>query len=161
MRKDSGKRVVEEISPSVDSHSTLLEYYRVEAELRRIHLVVVVDIADVIGVQRDIAQMQRPLRIGVNVNDFPVSNSEPIYLERVDALDRVLPALVFQRHLTRRLGSQLGQVDVHVRVREQDVSDDMAGKQFAPLNVKAHLRQIGDRRIWMSVLRDDQPVENQ
>ena len=77
MRKDSGKRVVEEISPSVDSHSTLLEYYRVEAELRRIHLVVVVDIADVISGEIEIRQMQRKAKLAAAQNEEPTAPEGP------------------------------------------------------------------------------------
>jgi hypothetical protein len=50
---------------------------------------------------------------------------------------------------------------MHMRMREQHVRDYVAGKQLAPLNVKFHLRHIGDRRSWMSVLLHDQTVENQ
>src|ERR1700735_607032 len=119
------------------------------------------DVANVIGAQRNVSQLQGTLRIGVDISDFTVLNPEQVYLEWVDCLERILPALFAHRHWICFFGTQLDEIDVHVWMREQDVGDYVARKQLAPLNIKFHLRQIGDGRSRMTVLLHDQASKNQ
>src|SRR5579864_3374898 len=126
---------------------------------RRIYLVAVVDIADVVGAEGQVSEMERPIRIGIYISELAVANSEHINLERIDSLNRVLPSLFAERHRVRFFRSQLGQIDVDVRMGQQDVGDYVAGKNLAQLNVKPHPRYIRDWRVRMFILMNDQPIQ--
>ena len=72
---------------------------------RWIDLVLVVDVANVIGAQRNVAQVQRTLRVSIDLSDFSVLNLEEVNFERVDRLERILPALLAQWYWVRFLSS--------------------------------------------------------
>src|SRR5271170_72946 len=50
---------------------------------------------------------------------------------------------------------------MHRWMREQDVGNYVAREQFAPLNAKYDLRQVGDCGSWVGVLLPDQTAESQ
>src|ERR1700686_5510406 len=97
-------------------------------ERRRIYLVAIVDIADVVGAEGQVSEMKRPIRIGIYVSELAVANSEQVNLEGIDSLNRVLPSLFTERRRVGFFRSQLGQIDMDVRMGQQDVGDYLAGK---------------------------------
>src|SRR6266851_2536580 len=130
-------------------------------EWRRIHLVAVMDIADVISAERQVSEMERPVRISINISELTVANSEPVNLERVYRLNRVLPSLLTERHRVGFFRAQLDQIDMHVRMRQQHVGDYVTLEDLAPLDMKRHPRHIGDRRVRMFILMHNQPIESE
>src|SRR5277367_5699400 len=105
--------------------------------------------------------MKWPLRISIDVSGLTILDPEQIYLERINRFDGVLPTLLAERHRVRFFGPQLGEIDMYVWMRQQEVGDDAAEKQLVPLDAEFHLRQNRHRRCRMSVLANNQIAKSQ
>src|SRR5271155_611074 len=105
--------------------------------------------------------MKWPLRIGIDVSGLTILDPEQINLERINGFDGVLPTLLAERYRVRFFSPQLGEIDMHVWMRQQEIRNDTAGKQLAPLDAEFSLRQNGHRRCRMSVLTDNQAAKSQ
>src|SRR6267154_2563536 len=128
---------------------------------RREYLVAVVDIADVVGAEGQVSEMKRPVWIGIYISELTGANSEPVNLERIDRLNRVLPSLLAERNRVGFFRTQLDQIDLHARMGQQDVGNYVTGENLAPLDMKRHPRHVGDRRVRMLILMHDETIESQ
>src|SRR5437867_1128536 len=117
------------------------------------------DVADVRGDEVEVAQAQRLEGPLVDVRHVTVANLEVIDLERVDSLQRVLPAALLDRGRVGDLLARLRQVDVDRRLLDLDVGDEAPGEQRSPVDAGAQALDSKNGRIGMSVLNDRQALQ--
>jgi hypothetical protein len=67
-----------------------------------------VDIADVVGREVELPQVQWRVHLILNVNDISVIDNETVNLEWVSSLERVLPTFLPQRNAALLFRYQLG-----------------------------------------------------
>jgi hypothetical protein len=75
-----------------------------------------VDIPNVIRYDLQMLELDRPARISIDVSDVAVLDAEAIDFEWIDALQRLLPALLFDTSMAGFLGAQLRQINAGDRL---------------------------------------------
>jgi hypothetical protein len=76
-------------------------------------------------------------------------------LERVDRLDRLLPAALLDGSGIGDLLPRLSQIDVQHRVVDEEVADQPPVNEGAPMHARAEERDARDRRLRMRVLHHE------
>ena len=112
---------------------------------------------------RDLDPCQRErLEAGVvDVGDLAVRDADPVDLQRIDRLERLLPALVLHRRLVRGLPLQVLAVGVDLRAVDAEVRDQASEEEGLPLHAGVEALHLEHRRIGMLVLDDDEVGERQ
>src|SRR4029450_9240784 len=90
----------------------------------------------------------------VDVRDVAVSDLEVVDLERIDRLQRLLPAALLHRYAIGDLLASLRQIDMNRRLVDLDYGDAASERARAPVDAAAQTLDPQDRRLRMLVLRD-------
>src|SRR5207249_10852646 len=93
----------------------------------------------------EVADAQRLERALVDVGDVAVANLEMVDLQRVDGLQRVLPAALLHRGWVGDLLPRLRQVEVDFGLFELDVADGAPIEQSGPVGPRAQARDAEQR----------------
>ncbi len=115
LRAGAGEGLFEKVRVAVDSGAAGVEDHQGRVEAGRVGVVGRVNIADVIGDEVEIREVQRRIHLILDVHDVAVVNSETVDLDRIDSLERVLPSLLPQRNAALLFRHQLRLIDVDLR----------------------------------------------
>src|SRR5262249_7235110 len=151
----------EKVGVAVDAELAFLEDLGVGAQGGRIDSIPRVHIADVLGDHVDLPEGQRLVRSLVDVRDPAVDDPHPVDLERIDRLERLLPALLVEGRRVFRLLLDVRSVGVELRLLEPEVRDHSTEDQRFPLHARVEPRDMQHRRLRMGVLDEDEVVKGQ
>jgi hypothetical protein len=125
-----------------------------------IHAVGRADVADVVGSEEDVRELQGPGRILVDVSEGAVIDLEQVDLERIDGERRLLPSPFVDGNLVVVLLPQLRQVQVDLRLIEREIRNEFQLQELAPLHARLQSRKHRHERVGMRVLPDRHVVES-
>ena len=128
---------------------------------RRIRAFPGVDVADVGGPRIDLRELERALRIVVDVGQRPVPDAEKVDLQRVDRLDGFLPALAVDGDLVRELAPQLRKVHVRHGPIDREVGDGSEKEQLPPVHARVEPGHEEDRGLGVRLLPDHDILQRQ
>ena len=151
-------RLGQEIGLAIRRHAALVEHEGRESNVGRIGTLARA-VADVGGDQVEIADVQRLEGALIDVRHVALLNLEVVDLQRIDRLERVLPAAFLDGSRVLDFLPRLRQIDVDGRLHELDVGNELAGQERAPVDARAQPLETDDRRLGMLVLRDHDVVE--
>src|ERR1700722_12205482 len=105
----------------IDGRATGVEDHQVSVKAGRVNVVGRLDIADIVGREVKLRQVQRRVYRILNIDDISILDCETVDLERVGSLERILPTLLPERNLVFLLRHQLRLIDVNLWMRKEHV----------------------------------------
>src|SRR5580658_4889071 len=161
LRAGARERLFEVVGVPVDSGPAGAEDYQVSVEPGWVSVFGRVNIADVVGREVEIRQMQWRVHCVLNVDDVAIIDSETVDLKRVGSFKRVLPSPLPEWDFVLLFRDQLRLIDVDLRVRKEDVRHNASREKLLHLDVEAHHRDVGDRRTRMRLLNNLEPIQGE
>src|SRR5262245_16895102 len=104
-------------------------------------MVRLLDVANVVGHEVQMGQVQGMLLAAFNIDHVSVIDYEAIDLERISLLQSVLPSAIPQRSRILALRRELRPVEVKGRADQAHVGDHACKQQLFPLNPETHNRK--------------------
>src|SRR5262249_61095537 len=121
-----------------------------------VHALLRLHVADVRGVDVEITQPKWLEGPAVDVGHVRALDAKVIHLERVDRLQRVLPAALLYRRGIGDLGAGLGEVDVKGGTIDEEITDQSTVEERAPVHAGAEQGNARHGRVRVRVLHHDQ-----
>ena len=151
---ERGVRLGEQVGPAGGADRAALEHARGEAHRRGVDPHFGVHVADIGGLELEVVDPQGLEGPVVLVGDVAPRDLEPVDLEGIDRLQRVLPPLVLHRGGVVDLLLGLGEIEDDHRPLDEDVADHPAGQEGPPVHARVEPADVRHRRVGMLMLDD-------
>jgi hypothetical protein len=127
----------EKVRVSVENNFAILEDGSFKIHLRWVFAFLRSDIADIVRPEIDIGEFERTVLALIYIGKLTAGDDEFIDVERVDCLDCVLPASLFDRGFVFYFIFGLLEVEKQLRVIYFEIRHHVAGEQSPPINACA------------------------
>jgi hypothetical protein len=158
-RVDAGVRHREEVRVSVELAASRSEHDRLRVDRGGVDALGRADVPDVVGPEEEVRERQRALWIGIDVGESAIVDLEEVDLQGVNVFERLLPSPLLDGDVVVVLLSELGQVQVDLRLVDLEVRNELELDELGPLHARAQAWDDGDRGVGVRVLPDRDVVE--